>query len=67
VPLGIADFPKEVAAAPKSWRKGLGPIVEDVEFERGGHFAAWERPGDVAGCLVRMFGRGGGSEGVARV
>ncbi|PVH81359.1 alpha/beta-hydrolase [Cadophora sp. DSE1049] len=67
IPLGIAGFPKEVATAPKSWRKALGPVVEDVEFERGGHFAAWERPGDVVECLVRMFGRGGGAEGVVKV
>ncbi|KAH9209198.1 epoxide hydrolase [Leptodontidium sp. 2 PMI_412] len=68
VPLGFADFPKEVAmAVPESWRKTLGPIVEDVKFERGGHFAAWERPEDIAGCLVRIFGKGGGAEGVVKL
>ncbi|KAH6692891.1 Alpha/Beta hydrolase protein [Leptodontidium sp. MPI-SDFR-AT-0119] len=56
VPLAIADFPKE----------GLGPVVEDVDIERGGHFAAWERPEDLAGCLVRVFGKGGGAEGVVK-
>lgn len=64
VPLGIADFPKEVANAPKSWRKGLGNVVTDVSFEKGGHFAAWERPGDLAGQLGEMFGKGGGAEEV---
>ncbi|KAG4433285.1 hypothetical protein IFR05_011230 [Cadophora sp. M221] len=66
VPLAIADFPKEVANAPRAWRSGLGPIIEDVEFEKGGHFAAWERPEDLAGCLVRIFGKGGGAEGVVK-
>ena len=35
VPLAIADFPREVANAPRSWRRGLGPVVEDVEMVRG--------------------------------
>ncbi|KAH7370245.1 hypothetical protein BKA65DRAFT_387432, partial [Rhexocercosporidium sp. MPI-PUGE-AT-0058] len=30
VPLAIAEFPGEVLMAPKSWRWGLGPIIEDV-------------------------------------
>ncbi|PBP26318.1 alpha/beta-hydrolase [Diplocarpon rosae] len=64
LPLGVADFPKEIANAPSSWRKGLGPIVEERVFEKGGHFAAWERPGDLAETIEAMFGRGGKAEGV---
>ncbi|KAH6985467.1 Alpha/Beta hydrolase protein [Ilyonectria destructans] len=66
LPLGIADFPKEVTNAPRSWRKGLGNVVSDVSFDKGGHFAAWERPADLAGALAEMFGRGGGAEEVYR-
>jgi len=66
IPLGIADFPKEVLNSPKSWRQGLGPIVSDVAFEKGGHFAAWERTEDLAGQLCRMFGKGGGAERVIK-
>ena len=51
VPLGIADFPVELANSPVSWRKGMGPIVYQGIFDKGGHFAAWERPQDVSRCL----------------
>lgn len=42
----------------------MGPVVYESEHERGGHFAAWERPDAIAGDLQRMFGRGGGAFGV---
>ena len=32
--------------------------------ERGGHFAGWERPNDLASDLCEMFGKGGGAYGV---
>lgn len=66
IPLGIADFPKEITNVPKSWRKEIGIVVSDVAFEKGGHFAAWERPGDLAGQLGEMFGKGGGAEEVVK-
>jgi len=31
---------------------------------KGGHFAAWERPDDLAGDLRKMFGRRWGAKGV---
>ena len=52
--------------APKSWRKKLGPVVSNKVFEKGGHFAAWERPEDLAGRLCEMFGKGVGAEHVVR-
>ncbi|PBP18188.1 alpha/beta-hydrolase [Diplocarpon rosae] len=64
LPLGVADFPKEIANAPSSWRKALGPIVEERVFEKGGHFAAWERPADLAETIEAMFGVGGKADGV---
>ena len=33
-------------------------------YEKGGHFACWERPQDAAGGLCEMFGKGGGVHGV---
>ncbi|CZR66646.1 related to epoxide hydrolase [Phialocephala subalpina] len=66
VPLGIADFPKEVANSPESWWDGMGPVVSKKRFEKGGHFAAWERPGDLVGCLEEMFGKGGPCENVVK-
>lgn len=62
VPLGLASFLKEVASYPESWWVGMGPVVCKRRFDKGGHFAAWERPEDLAGCLEEMFGRGGPCE-----
>ncbi|KAF8846591.1 alpha/beta-hydrolase [Acephala macrosclerotiorum] len=66
VPLGLASFPKEVANSPESWWEGLGPVVSKKRFDKGGHFAAWERPEDLVGHLGEMFGRGGPCEGVVK-
>ncbi|EXJ53620.1 uncharacterized protein A1O5_13187 [Cladophialophora psammophila CBS 110553] len=64
VPLGIADFPVEICNNPKAWRHTMGPIVYQKVFDKGGHFAGWERPQDVAEGLCEMFGKGGGAYGV---
>ena len=42
----------------------MGPIVWTKLYEKGGHFAGWERPGDIAEGLGEMFGKGGGAYGV---
>jgi pimeloyl-ACP methyl ester carboxylesterase len=64
VPLGIADFPVELANSPQAWRSAMGPIVFQKLYEKGGHFAGWERPGDIADGLCEMFGKKGGAYGV---
>ena len=66
VKLGLAYFPKELNPGPKAWGRMLGPVVFESEYETGGHFAAWERPDAIAADLWKMFGRGGGAEGVVR-
>jgi pimeloyl-ACP methyl ester carboxylesterase len=66
VPLGLADFPVELANSPAAWRHTMGPIVFQKVYEKGGHFAGWERPGDVADGLLEMFGKGGGAYGVVK-
>jgi hypothetical protein len=63
-PLGLIDFPKEIMNAPRSWRKTMGPVVHEKICEKGGHFAAWERPNDLVESLQEMFGKGGGAYGV---
>lgn len=63
-PLGLAYFPKEVGNAPRAWTGTLGPVVRISESDRGGHFAAWERPDVIADDLEKMFGREGGAFGV---
>jgi hypothetical protein len=42
----------------------MGNIVFDGEHESGGHFAAYERPQDLADDLRKMFGKGGPAFGV---
>lgn len=66
VKLGLAYFPKELSVVPKSWGRTLGNVVFESEYEKGGHFAAWERPDAIAGDLRKMFGRGGAAEGVVK-
>lgn len=62
--LGIANFPKEIAVTPKSWHGSLGDVVFESDYDRGGHFAAHERPDAVVDDLRKMFGKGGGAYGV---
>jgi hypothetical protein len=66
VPLGIADFPVEICNSPMSWRHTMGPIVYQEIFDKGGHFAGWERPDAVAKGLCEVFGKGGGAYGVVK-
>lgn len=63
--LGVAHFPVELAMFPRLWYGTLAEeVVQQTEFEQGGHFAAWEQPEALVGDLRRMFGKGGGAEGV---
>jgi predicted heme/steroid binding protein len=44
----------------------VGDVVHVSRHEKGGHFAAYERPEDLAGDLREMFGRSGPCYGVVR-
>ncbi|KAH7114242.1 Alpha/Beta hydrolase protein [Dendryphion nanum] len=66
VKLGLAHFPKELTVVPKIWGKTLGPVVHESVNDRGGHFAAWERPDVIAEDLLKMFGKGGPCYGIIR-
>ena len=66
VKLGMAYFPKELTVVPKSWGRTYGPVVYESVNDRGGHFAATERPEVIAGDLQKMFGKGGGAYGVVK-
>lgn len=61
---GLAYFPKEVVLLPKAWARGLGQVVYQKEHDKGGHFAAWERPDAIVGDLMAMFSKGGPAFGV---
>ncbi|KAI1170910.1 Alpha/Beta hydrolase protein [Nemania sp. FL0916] len=53
--LGFSYFPKEIASTPRMWNRRLGSVVFEKEHEKGGHFAAWERPEALAEDLRIMF------------
>ena len=44
----------------------MGPIVFWKDHDRGGHFAAWERPDAIVDDLRTMFSRSGGAYGVVQ-
>ncbi|KAL2843314.1 alpha/beta-hydrolase [Aspergillus pseudoustus] len=58
IPLGISRLPKDLIILPAAWNHTLGPVVYQREYERGGHFAAWECPceavGDLRGLVARV-------------
>ena len=64
VKLGIAHFPREINVVPNTWAATLGPVILQSEHEKGGHFAAWERPEAIVGDLSKMFEKGGPCYGI---
>lgn len=66
VKMGVARFPKEIIHTPKLWIHTYGPVVYESENDKGGHFAAWERPDVIVKDLRTMFGKGGGAYGVVK-
>jgi hypothetical protein len=59
VKMGLAHFPAELTVVPRVWGKTLGDVVHESVNERGGHFAAWERPDVISKDLWEMFGKKG--------
>lgn len=59
VPLGIARFSNDLIVLPRLWNRTMGPIVYESQYEKGGHFAAWERPDAIVKDLRVMFGEAG--------
>lgn len=47
-PYGFSSFPKEISPTPKAWAEKSGNLVWHREHDHGGHFAALERPEDMA-------------------
>ncbi|EPS98673.1 hypothetical protein FOMPIDRAFT_1031345 [Fomitopsis schrenkii] len=66
IPLGLSYFPKEVAVVPKLWSRAIGNVVHESDHEFGGHFAAFERPEDLANDVRAMFAKGGPAYGVVK-
>jgi microsomal epoxide hydrolase len=57
VPVAAAVFPKEIYRSQRAWVEGRYNIQRWTEFQRGGHFAAMERPQELLED-VRAFFRG---------
>jgi hypothetical protein len=62
--LGASQFPRDIVYIPRFLLRTLGSIVFERLHTTGGHFAAWEKPDELAGDLREMFGPGGGAHGV---
>jgi hypothetical protein len=41
-------------------------LVFESEHKSGGHFAAYEKPVELASDLRKMFGKGGGAFGIVK-
>jgi pimeloyl-ACP methyl ester carboxylesterase len=59
VPSAVADFPAELVRPPRAWtERVLGDLRRWTEFDRGGHFAAFEEPelfaADLVGFLAEL-------------
>ncbi|AHH98369.1 epoxide hydrolase [Kutzneria viridogrisea] len=54
-PTGYARFPKEIYAPPEQWVRRAHNLVRFTEFERGGHFAALERPAELVHEIREFF------------
>ncbi|KAH2452152.1 hypothetical protein KXW63_005772 [Aspergillus fumigatus] len=50
-PLGFSYFPNEIIPAPKAWVSTTGNLVFWRQHDKGGHFAALERPHDLKAAL----------------
>jgi pimeloyl-ACP methyl ester carboxylesterase len=54
-PTGFASFAKEIATPPREWVARAYHLTRFTEFDRGGHFAALERPDDLVGEIREFF------------
>ncbi|KFY27436.1 hypothetical protein V491_00920 [Pseudogymnoascus sp. VKM F-3775] len=63
---GLSHFPKELMPMPYSWGRMVGAVVQEVEHESGGHFAAWEKPEELCGDVRKMFSKDGPCYGIVK-
>uniref|UniRef100_A0A0W0F6L9 stearoyl-CoA 9-desaturase n=1 Tax=Moniliophthora roreri TaxID=221103 RepID=A0A0W0F6L9_MONRR len=63
IPLGNSYFPRELWVPPHSWIKEKNLVFES-RHDSGGHFAAYEKPDQLADDLRRMFVKDGPAFGV---
>ena len=54
-PFGHARFPREIMRPPRDWAERIYNVQHWTEMPRGGHFAAMEQPGLLAGDIQTFF------------
>ena len=54
-PTGFASFAKDNFTPPEEWVRRCYNLQRFTEFDRGGHFAALERPEDLVTELREFF------------
>ena len=57
-PLGVSNFPREIAIPPMDWMRAVANVQFYKEHEKGGHFAAVECPDELVADLREWFGGG---------
>ncbi len=57
VPIGVANFAKEIMRPVRQFAERANTIVQWSEFDRGGHFAAMEEPDLLVGDVRQLFRR----------
>ncbi|MGD9934270.1 MAG: epoxide hydrolase family protein [Dehalococcoidia bacterium] len=55
VPVAAAVFPKEIYRSPRHWLENRFNIQRWTEFDKGGHFAAMERPKELVEDVRTFF------------
>ncbi|KAK1221711.1 hypothetical protein PQX77_015482 [Marasmius sp. AFHP31] len=63
IPVGYSAFVRDQATVPKSWLDAQNPVLHE-RHERGGHFAAYEKPVVLVDDLRKMFAKGSPAYGV---
>lgn len=65
VRFAVAQFREEIIMWPMAWYRSIGDVVQETEYDHGGHFAAWEVPGLLASDIKRFLGNNGPAYGAA--
>ncbi|CAG7967687.1 unnamed protein product [Penicillium nalgiovense] len=54
VRFAVAQFREEIVMWPMAWYRSVGNVVQETEYDHGGHFAAWEVPELLASDIKRF-------------
>ncbi|KAJ5931595.1 hypothetical protein N7516_006084 [Penicillium verrucosum] len=63
VRFAVAQFREEIIMWPMAWYRSIGNVVQETEYDHGGHFAAWEVPELLSSDIKRFLGNNGPAYG----